>query len=150
MKFSEIQKLYRQTEAEKLDKEFFIRLYQFCIDSIEKIDDKIIIKAFKDASICNCNLSQICVSEQDNQVYLELYKNSFGSAPMARLKCDQEFDFHEFCVWISLNPKLHMVVFERINGFDKESAQNMFGEYLIKIASSRAEVSEKFFKRNLN
>ena len=151
MKFSEIQKLYRKTNTKKLDKKFYIEFYQFSIDSIEKIEDKIIAKAFKDAANCNCNIEQFMVQECDNHFYLVLWKTDHTIALKVDLNAyNQKFDFHGFTMWISMNPYNSGVALEwSDNGFDREAALGIFGEYLIQSEASKAIISRDFFTQKL-
>ena len=128
MKFSEIQMLYRQTEVKKLGKEFFIDLYRFCIQSLEKLEDEIITRVFKEASDSNSNITQFSVYKYGKELMIELWKDGIAnSAFRANLnRYNQEFDLHGFSMWISLNPEEPKVALGWSKGFTSEDASRIF------------------------
>ena len=150
MKFSEIQNLYEQTEVKKLGKPFYIDLYRFCIDLIEKLDDEFLFQAFENAANCDSNIEQISVSKFNNNFNIELWKTGFKREATRDImkKDDQDFEFHGFKMFFSLNPEEPNValMWNKNNGFDLIAARKIFGEYLISKSANPLIISREFFK----
>ena len=76
MKFEKIRQLYRSTEINMVDPEFFKKIYQGAITRIEKIDDKALEYAFERESKRGVLISHFSLYSENNASFIRLYGNN--------------------------------------------------------------------------
>ena len=154
MKISEIKALNtkkttkdinEQSNVKDVDGNFFKELYQFCINSIEKVDDEFILKIFKPSS----RIDQVLIHQDDNnKIMLDFCDGGdFCKIYTYLLDNTQNFDFHKFGMFISLNPNIEAVCLQvNSNEFYYDDVKKIFGEYFIGTSSGNVfRISLEFF-----